>query len=91
MSHKYTPGPGFGAISMAEYEDQEQKRIEEENRQRWNKELELKERELQMKSQQVTQLEFRLERMEQSLSRIESTLVRYEAQYFQPLVLKINK
>lgn len=91
MSHKYTPGPGFGAIAMAEYEDQEQKRIEEENSQRWNKEIELKERELQMKSQQVTQLESRLERMEQSLSRIESTLVRYETQYFQPLVLKINK
>lgn len=86
MSHE-----GFGAIAMAEYEEREQKRIEEENRQRWNKEIELKERELQLKSQQVTQLESRLERMEQSLSRIESTLVRYEAQYFQPLVLKINK
>ena len=34
MSHKYTPGPGFGAIAMAEYEDQEQKRIEEENQKR---------------------------------------------------------
>lgn len=91
MSRPKEYGPGFGAVQAANYEEQEKLRLENENRQRWSKELELKERELQMKSQQVTQLESRLERMEQSLSRIESTLVRYETQYFQPLVLKINK
>lgn len=91
MSRPKEYGPGFGSIAIADYEEREKQKLEEENRQRWNKEVELKERELQLKSQQVTQLESRLERMEQSLSRIETTLIRYETQYFQPLILKINK
>lgn len=36
---RYVPDQSFGAIAMADYEEQERKRIEQEERSRWKKRL----------------------------------------------------